>query len=155
MTLTLLNTAELAEAKLHHLLGHPTNPDDQFQLSSSRLYGVTITDDDEAKLTLISKHADVYELLERASRKVAKSYDFTAVVTTGWAAPLPKDFDAEIGLDTPPSQHPEKRRVRLVIVASPVDVVSVLRFADEPDDIVTDEGGATGSLNDAVRHFMR
>lgn len=154
MTLTLLNTAELAEAKLHHLLGHPTNPDDQFQLKSSRLYGVTITDDDEAKLTLISKHADVYELLERASRKVAKSYEFTAVVTTGWAAPLPKDYSDNDEV-TPPSQHPEKRRVRLVIVASPVDVVSVLRFQDEPDDTITDEGSATGSLNDAVRHFMR
>ncbi len=154
MTLTLLNTAELAEAKLHHLLGHPTNPDDQFQLKSSRLYGVTITDDDEAKLTLISKHADVYELLERASRKVAKSFDFTAVVTTGWAAPLPKDYsdDDEV---TAPSQHPDKRRVRLVIVASPVDVVSVLRFQDEPDATITDEGGATGSLNDAIRQFMR
>ena len=152
MTLTLLDTAELAEAKLHHLLGHPTNPDDQFRLKSSRLYGVTITDDDEAKLTLISKHADVYELLERASRKVAKSYDFTAVVTTGWAAPLLPDGEVA---PIQPSKHPEKRRVRLVIVASPVDVVSVLRFADEPDDTITDEGGATGSLNDAIRNFMR
>jgi hypothetical protein len=154
MTLSLLATAELAEAKLHHLLSHPTNPDDQFQLSSSRLYGVTITNN-EAKLTHLSSHDDVYDLLSKADRKVAKSYEFTAVVTTGWAAPLPKDFDAEVGLDTPPSQHPEKRRVRLVIVATRGDVVSVLRFQDEPDDTITDEGGATGSLNDAIRNFMR
>jgi hypothetical protein len=32
-------------------------------------------------------------------------------------------------------------------------VASVLRFADEPDDVVTDPGSATGSLAEAIERF--
>ena len=54
---------------------------------------------------------------------------------------------------TPPSQHPERRRVRLVVVVSDAGVGSVLRFADAPNDVVTDAGAARGSLADAVTNM--
>jgi hypothetical protein len=45
--------------------------------------------------------------------------------------------------------------VRLVVVVGDAGVGSVLRFADNPDEIVTDPGNAKGSLADAVEHLWR
>jgi hypothetical protein len=89
----------------------------------------------------------VYELLEQPKEE---AFDYFGVVTTGWAAPLNEDG----GIDSAPSEHAERRRVRLMVVASREDVVSVLRFKDEPDAIITDEGKATGSLADAIQQFV-
>ena len=51
----------------------------------------------------------------------------------------------------PPSQHPLRRRVRLVVAVCDRGVASVLRFADTPNDVITDAGAARGSLADAVK----
>jgi hypothetical protein len=45
--------------------------------------------------------------------------------------------------------------VRLVVSVCDNGVASVLRFADTPDDIVTDTGSARGSLADAVNNLWR
>jgi hypothetical protein len=97
-------------------------------------------------------HGDVYELIESdASLELAKRSDFIAIVTCGWAAPIrANDDDDEVA----PSQHPQRRRVRLVVLASRSSVSSVLRFSDTPDETVTDEGKATGSLADAILKLM-
>lgn len=92
---------------------------------------------------------DIYDVLD--SDEVAefvRGRQYFAIVTTGWAAPISDESDEP---ETAPSRHPERRRVRLTIVASPKGVASVLRFQDAPDDTVIDEGAARGSLNDAVR----
>ena len=84
-------------------------------------------------------NGDVYELLESdASLELAKRSQFIAIVTCGWAAPLANDDDDDN--QVAPSQHPERRRVRLVVLASRSSVSSVLRFSDTPDETVTDEG---------------
>jgi len=90
------------------------------------------------------------------------------VLTCGWAAPIDRsdqchdddDDDAEGDDDVegddeklPPSQHPQRRRVRLVVVVGDQGVGSVLRFADAPKEIVTDAGSARGSLADAVNNL--
>ncbi|MBJ7398596.1 MAG: hypothetical protein JHD29_07560, partial [Ilumatobacteraceae bacterium] len=59
--------------------------------------------------------------------------------------------ETETSEDIPPSQHPLRRRVRLVVAVCDKGVASVLRFADTPNDIVTDAGAARGSLADAVK----
>ena len=41
--------------------------------------------------------------------------------------------------------------MRLVVAVCDKGVASVLRFADTPNDIVTDAGAARGSLADAVK----
>jgi hypothetical protein len=78
-------------------------------------------------------------------------FDAAAVLTCGWAAPVNDEEDD----DMPPSAHPRRRRVRLIVVVSDAGVGSVLRFADAPDEIVTDPGNAKGSLADAVEHLWR
>jgi hypothetical protein len=117
-----------------------------FEIPKAHLYGVTVTDG-QTSVKLLSTHADVYELLEQPK---TEAFDYFGVVTTGWAAPLNEDG----GIDSAPSEHAERRRVRLMVVASREDVVSVLRFKDEPDAIITDEGKATGSLADAIQQFV-
>jgi hypothetical protein len=71
------------------------------------------------------------------------------ILTAGWAAPLESTDE-----NTPPSQHPQKRRVRLLVHATEFGVATVLRFQDDDDEIVTDEGQARGSLADAVMELM-
>ncbi len=132
------------EAKLHSLL-------DSFELSGARLYGVNCADrpTTEPNLCSLSQHPDVYELLDSPSSALARMFDAAAIVTTGWAAPLGPDGSIEGA----PSEHALRRRVRLVVVVADHGVASVLRFADAPDDIVTDPGSATGSLADAITRF--
>jgi hypothetical protein len=44
--------------------------------------------------------------------------------------------------------------VRLFIVASRKGVASVLRFRDDPENPITDDGQARGSLADAVQQLF-
>jgi hypothetical protein len=132
------------EAKLHTSL-------DSFELSGARLYGVNCAGRpaDEPNMCFLVQHPDVYELLDAPSSALARMFDAAAIVTTGWAAPL----NADGSVDGPPSQHEQRRRVRLVVVVADNGVASVLRFEDEPDEVVTDPGSATGSLAEAINRF--
>jgi hypothetical protein len=134
----IVEIAETAEACINDMFS--------FEIPKAHLYGVTVTDG-QTSIKLLSTHADVYELLEQPKEE---AFDYFGVVTTGWAAPL--NADGEV--DGKPSEHAQRRRVRLMVVASREDVVSVLRFADEPDEIITDEGNAVGSLADAIQQFV-
>jgi hypothetical protein len=140
--------AKCVERSLHVSL-------DGFAHKRARLYGVSIVDLEAARrdnsgalrITFLAEHGDVYELLEAPTNAVVRAFDAAVVLTTGWAAPL-DDADG-----TAPSEHPERRRVRLVVVVCDEGVASVLRFADTPDEIVADAGSARGSLADAVAHL--
>jgi hypothetical protein len=89
--------------------------------------------------------ADVYDLIEAVESK--KKYNHYAVFTCGWAAPINKDQDDDD--QVAPSQHPERRRVQLVLVTSrDGKQASALRF-DKETELVTDEGNARGSLAEA------
>jgi hypothetical protein len=151
--------ATCVEASLHSSL-------DGFDLPRARLYGVSIVDasgitshqDGALRISFLAEHGDVYELLDAPSSAIARMFDVAVVLTCGWAAPLNRDgqddearSDDEIADEVPPSQHPLRRRVRLVVAVCDKGVASVLRFADTPNDIVTDAGAARGSLADAVK----
>ena len=142
----IIGIAEKAEDNLNTLLAS-----DGFDLSSARLYGVTLGGEEGIMLSLLSEHPDVYDLLESKKAKLALAFDFIGVVTVGWAAPLNEDGS----IDGTPSQHAKRRRVRLMLVADKESVASVLRFADDPDEPITDPGSATGSLADAVQKFVQ
>lgn len=130
---------------------------DGFELRRARLYGITVVDptavrehaDGALRITFLAEHPDVYQLLESPGSATVRSFDAAVVLTTGWAAPLGDDDEPEVA----PSRHPERRRVRLVIVVGDGGVASVLRFADAPDDTVRDAGAARGSLADAVNRL--
>lgn len=134
---------------------------DGFELSRARLYGISIVDEQAVarnengafRITFLAEHGDVYELLEAQTSAIVRMFDAAVVLTCGWAAPIRNDEDDDDESATPPSQHPERRRVRLVVVVSDAGVGSVLRFADTPQDVVTDAGAARGSLADAVTNM--
>lgn len=136
--------AVAVESKIHNLI-------DTFELPGARLYGVNCADRplDEVNLCSLAQHPDVYELLASPSSSLARMFDSAAIVTTGWAAPLGPDGT----VDGAPSEHALRRRVRLVVVVADHGVASVLRFADDPDEIISDPGSATGSLADAITSF--
>jgi len=129
-----------------------------FDLKRARLYGINIVDaagvekqaDGALRISFLAEHGDVYELLEARGSAIARMFDAAAVLTCGWAAPVDDDES-----DVPPSVHPRRRRVRLLVVVGDAGVGSVLRFADTPDEVVTDPGNAKGSLADAVEQLWR
>ncbi len=155
-----IDLATCVEASLHTSL-------DGFDLPRARLYGVSIVnangvashEDGALRISFLAEHGDVYELLDAPSSAIARMFDAAVVLTCGWAAPISRqDHDDHDDHETtddevPPSQHPQRRRVRLVVVVCDDGVASVLRFADTPDDIVTDAGSARGSLADAVNNL--
>lgn len=143
-TMDIMEVAVATEELLHKVLtATATTP---FELDGARVYGV-----ENGETFLLATHPDIYELLEDdETREEAKSYSHVAVVTSGWAAPL----NAQGEVEGAPSQHPKRRRVRLVVTANKEDVSSVLRFSDDPENVITDPGQATGSLADAIREFV-
>lgn len=163
-----LAIATCVEASLHGSL-------DGFSLRRARLYGVTVADpegvrrgaDGALRISFLAEHADVYELLDAPGSAIARMFDAAVVLTCGWAAPVdgrprggaPDDRDGiddgAAADDVPPSEHPDRRRVRLVVAISDDGVASVLRFADAPDRVVTDAGAARGSLADAIESMWR
>ena len=143
--------AEQIEKEIHSLLSKGDEPT-PFVMEGAHLFGVDYTAEGAPKLMFIESHPDVYDLLANDyNALVASAYAWTLVVTTGWDAPL----NANGNIDQPPSQHAERRRVRLTCIANRQSVASVLRFADQPDDVITDEGGASGSLADAIQQFVQ
>ncbi len=140
----ILDIAVGVEMRLHTAL-------DSFELSGARLYGINVAQStcQDPSLCFLAQHADVYELLDAPASALARMFDAAAIVTTGWAAPLGPNGHVE-GM---PSEHALRRRVRLVVTVADNGVASVLRFADEPDDVVTDPGSATGSLAEAINRF--
>lgn len=143
-TMEMKEVAETTEALIGKVLR--ATRANEFTLEGAIIFGV-----ENGEVFTLGTHPDIYSLLEdEMVRLTAKTYDYTAVVTTGWAAPLAADGT----VDGMPSQHAERRRVRLTVVANADGVVSVLRFEDDANEVVVDEGSATGSLNDAIRSFV-
>ena len=155
-----MNTTEIAPVALATCVEHSLNLSlSGFDLKRARLYGINVVDpsgvdsnsDGALRISFLAEHGDVYELLESRGSSIARMFDAAAVLTCGWAAPVDEEDESEV----PPSVHPRRRRVRLVVVVGDSGVGSVLRFADTPEEIVTDPGNAKGSLADAVERLWR
>jgi len=129
----------LAENQVHNIHKDHKNP---FELAMSSIWVLNAT----GEMTCRKLYGDVYDLLESPETLAAiKGEEFFGVLTSGWAAPI-----EECDEDTPPSKAKERRRVRLFVSATDDGAISVLRFKDNPDETVIDEGTAKGSLADAV-----
>ena len=122
------------------------------EMGTAKAYGLTETDDGLVA-KLIGNNEDVYLLIRDLDNdKIHMNYDFMAVVTTGWAAPL--DQNGEI--KGAPSAHPERRRVTLVAsldINERKTFGSILHF-DGDDDLVFDDGSATGMLAEALENLV-
>ena len=129
----------LAENQVHNIHKDHKNP---FELAMSSIWVLNAT----GEMTCRKLYGDVYDLLDSPETLAAiKGEEFFGVLTSGWAAQI-EDCDD----DTPPSQAKGRRRVRLFVSATEDGAISVLRFKDDPDEAIVDEGTAKGSLADAV-----
>jgi len=116
------------------------------------LFAVLSSPNQIITLKEITKNGDVYELLQdKRSVRALAEHDQVLVATCGWAAPVNETDDDEIA----PSIHPARRRVRLSCFLCDDGVASVLRFSDTPNEIITDEGKARGSLADALNTLRK
>ena len=145
MNKSILNYAILMENKLNAKFKSQSDP---YQLKYASIWLLN----EAGKLVRIRKSMDVYELLESPKTLMAvKDCESFTLVTCGWAAPID---NKTVDNDVAPSQHPEKRRIRLTISVDYSGVASVMRFKDNPYEIITDEGSAKGSLADAIMNLM-
>jgi len=136
MTEQLLQVASLAN------LSNPEGGDDPFQMLEAVTFAFT-----NDGIRILTRDGDAYEALEMVADKHLKEWELgIGIITTGWASPVGADGNP----DGVPSEHPLRRRVRLVsCVDKAKRMASSLRFADEPNDLITDESGQ-GSLANAL-----
>ena len=135
---------ELAEATYHEL--GKQKDGDGFTMKRAQMFAVEVG----GTVRTIGTCGDVYELLEEMETKELLATDVAVgVETTGWASPIAQGDNEDE--QVPPSQHPDRRRVRLVtMVTRKFEVASAMGFADTPDEVITDAGTARGALADAL-----
>ena len=143
----------------HHALAALRNiitTEQPFDMANAVVF--VISHDDSR--TVITEYPDVYIALDTVGSEVARVDRAIAgnpllgaralgVLTCGWAAPV---GDGE----TPPSRHPERRRVRFAAIAT-TDLItgSALEFQDTSAEPIFDDGSASGSLRDALLDTTR
>jgi hypothetical protein len=113
------------------------------EMHNAVLYGVN----EDGSYSELDRAPDIYDLLGREYPYIGLIG--LAVHTTGWAAPLNEHGES----DGQPSKHPERRRVALVTVKTVEGLGSALSFADDPDEIITDDKGE-GDLSDALQECL-
>ena len=126
------------------------NFDDIFTLGKAQLFGIDIYKTVDPIVQKIGDHKDVYEMMSPMNAILGADYDAFGLVTTGWAAPTVSEFDNVV----PPSEHPERVRVRLFCFCDTAGrVTSSLRFANKEGEVTYDENTARGSMRDAMLDF--
>ena len=121
-----------------------------FDSHSARIFHI----DDDGLFTLIDHNRDVYDLLDDddVATDLSKADNISiGVLTYGWAAPITDDSDQN---DVAPSQHPDKKRVRVLVTACDHGkFLTFLRFEADPDAVET-QGGGEGSMADAIQQLI-
>lgn len=122
-----------------------------FTAGGAALYEIDPTNPESIfGLILIDKGQDVYELIENNTGTIRSCP--LVLTTLGWAAPLAETDDDN---ETPPSQHPNRRRVSLFIAVNKTgQMASVLRFSDT-NETTPDDGEARGQLAEALLTLTR
>jgi hypothetical protein len=127
--------------KVYHLI-HPG------ETKNAHAFGLNIDDNENIINHLeISQGRDIYQVLEKLSDDASGLiWDYIAVTTQGWAAPI-KNNDSD---DTRPSEHPDRIRVFLVsIVNSSREIISILQLENKEPEV---DSTGTGDLADALRN---
>lgn len=128
--------------------------DDEFQLPKATLFGFDYIHGELPWCKVIAEESDIYDMLadvHNVARLFEAGFKSFAVSTCGWAAPIKDDEDDE-DMDTPPSQHPERVRVRLVTLVHNSKMGSAIHFKGK-EEITYDTGNAQGSLKTAIEIF--
>lgn len=122
---------------------------DPFNLGKAILFAVDYVRGEVPAIKNIDEQGDIYEMLDdklNAVRLFSMEYNGFAVVTAGWAAPINEEDVDEIA----PSQHPERKRVRLMTMCHNGKMGSSIRFTGD-ETVTYDEGNAMGSLASAMQ----
>jgi hypothetical protein len=137
---------ETATEMWHELATHH---DDPYETKKARIFAISA----EGFSRVLVTSGDVYDALDLAGGKTLNADEIgIGVETCGWAAPIQDEDDKKAKRENKlqPSQHPQRRRCRLItLVNKDLEAGSALGFSDE-DEIITDEGKAKGSLADAL-----
>jgi len=128
-----------------------------FDSKHCEAFGVLIDKDLNVQIEKIDSSKDIYDMLDTDNDNLLNqinNYDMVSFATNGWAAPTSKDDDDEYS-NLAPSQHPQKRRVRLLSSANIYDQVgSSIMFSDDIDSPVYDYGDARGTMANAIIELM-
>ena len=128
--------------------------DYDFVQERAKLFGV-LAKNDEFYIEPLASHSDIYDLIDYSNTDICDAimdYDVIIVGTLGWAAPLKETEDETIA----PSQHPEKRRVRLMLFLTKDGLFnSAVAFRDEGiENSIFEEDGMAGTLYDAIMNTI-
>lgn len=143
------NTLKILSEYIHDAV------DSDFNMGKAIAYGVMVNNNLTVQMEQIASHGDIYEMLydNPALTSQVKNYDFITIATTGWAAPIKEENDENS--DLAPSEHPERRRVRLLVSAnSHLQFASSISFSDDIENPVYDYGDARGALAEAVKELI-
>lgn len=140
---TLETTTDLSMVEIVTLLGADhLNASPNEDKSKARCAPVAFADGHPVLvLDAEQRHADVYNLLD--SVKPDPMVNYYAVITAGWASPVD-------GNECAPSQHPERKRVELLCLASRDGRIASALSMSGNDELITDDGQAQGTLALAV-----
>jgi len=119
---------------------------DPYRIANARLFAISGLNE----VRLLSEVADIYVAIDSIPclHKTIGEDPLLAVETCGFASPVDDQ-------DVPPSVHPKRRRVRLVVVSnSDGDSGSALEFSDQPGEPITTPSGK-GQLADELAEAMR
>lgn len=122
--------------------------DDNFYLPEAVLFGIETFIGEPPLIVPIDKNADVYDMMysENTAKEISVYTKF-AVVTCGWASPM-EDGELEEN-SLPPSQHPERKRVRLTVFYADGKINTALTFkGDKEPDLHM--GNGDGDLKEAI-----
>jgi len=142
---------EVAANAWHELATHHGDP---FEIVKARIFAIS----SEGFTRTLIAGGDIYDALDQVTENsLAKDEIGIGAETCGWAAPVSEDEEtAEKEKGIAPSDHPKRRRCRLVcVVNTNMEAGSALGFQDTPDEIITDDGKAVGSLADALLNAVR
>ena len=142
-----MSLAEKVEAVIHTTFTQK-NDGLAFDLPKAMLVGINVTETGEVRIEPeLASHGDIYRLIDSVEKSTVQGFDALGLVTCGWAAPIAQ---GQTEPDVAPSEHAQRRRVRLFACVTRNGMASVLRFQDDAENVITDEGQASGPLADAV-----
>lgn len=123
--------------------------DDPFELPEALLLGISYLDG--ISVNFIASGDNVYALLGDPRHKLEASvFEAAAVVTCGWATPF--DSSESLSDAAEPWNRPERTRVCVTLIAGGDNICSAIRFANNPDDVIINNG-YYGPAGDALSDF--
>lgn len=136
MSISPKEIAKELEERLNQELG--------FKVNEAILYDIFPDEESKFRLSVYDTNKDIYELIDNA-KSIGGYQPTIALVTTGWASKEASDTGEA------PSRANDRVRVRLVIITSPDETVSIMRIKDNDEVVVDYHDQASGPLAGAAK----